>query len=616
VHETSAGRTGQLLLVVVALAACGGCARSAADRGTGWWRVTTEHVRLDTDLDRDRAVTAGWALEDLHRAVVSAFPTCDAAHLPPMNVTMIARGDDYEVLAPPGNAAYQPSRPGIVGARPMLLTRPGTYAEEPFAHELTHRLVAACHPSAPPWLREGLAHYFETIQIGDDELIVGISAFHVTGSGPISTVFHVGRITVPQIPSGLIVQPTAIAAMAEPDFFADPNDAHAASAWLLVHMLELGPSADLRERFATYLAGLDERGDNQTLYFTSSFPTEELEGTAAAYLEAARRERRVPYAPPPLADPPAIAMSAAEAHLRLAAIGGRRSTAAAEVHAHLDFALADPTTAVRARLLALELGMYDRSQSKASYVDALAAEHPDDLDVLAAQAQLELTRGRPTNQARLILQRMNGRSDLRATDLVRAAVLAAQAHLRDEALRLAEGAVVADPTDSLAHTTLSFVLASRGERERAGVETRLAWMAAGHSSPPWLWGGDDDDARQSAITAAGLPPDVAQPAAGPFSRASVPLGCGLAAPAYGSLQIGTELVLGRHEPWTGAGDTASDDPIVTTNWVPDMDTFVGRTGRVVDLVGLDAAGCAVVRVDTDGGAWLWRVRDMQAPSDS
>ncbi len=599
----------------VSIAASAGCARSAVDRGTGWWRVTTEHVRLDTDLDHDRAVTAGWALEDLHRAVVTAFPTCEGAHVPPMNVTMIARQGDYETLGPPGNASYQASRSGLVGHAPVLLTRPGTYAEEPFAHELTHRLIAACHPNAPPWVQEGLAHYFETLTVGEGELTVGISAFHVSGSGPITTVFRVGRITVPQIPSQLIVQPTALAAMAEPEFYADPNDAHAASAWLLVHLLELGPSADLRDRFNTYLSGLEERGGNQAVYFTSSFPTEEIESAAGAYISAPRLDRRVAYRPPPLADPPAVPLSPPEAHLILAAIAGRRSTAAAEVRTHLDLALADPTTELRARLLALELGMYDRSQSKAAYVAALAAAHPDDLDVLAARAQLELTRARPTNEGRRVLDQMIARTDLRARDLVRAAVLAGQSHRQQDAMRLALAAVEADPSDSLAHTTLSFVFALHGDREEAGRQTRLAWMSSAHGSPPWLWGANDgEEARQAAIAASGLPPDASPPSTPtPFTRASIPLGCGLAEAGLGLLQLGTEVVLGRHELWQGVGDAASDDPIVTTNWVPEMDAFVGRSAHVLGLVGLDPAGCPVVHVDVDGSTWLWRVRDFQAP---
>jgi hypothetical protein len=600
------------LPLAAALCLASGCARSIADRGTGWWRVTGEHVVLETDLDRERAVTAGWALEDLHRAVEAALPVCAGAEIPPMHVTMIARGDEYEALAS-GRAAYFGARPGIVGHSPVLVSRAGSHAEPAFAHQLVHRIIAACHPTAPPWVTEGLARYLETIEIGGDELVVGISAFHISGGGPITTVFHSGRAVVPQVPVQLVLSPTALAVLGEPEFYADPNEAHAASAWVLVHMLELGPSQDLRDRFQTYLSGLAENGGNQTLYFTSSFPPEVIEPAANAYLQALRRERHVPYAPGPLADPRAEPMSPSEAHLVLARVGARRSTAYDDVRAHLALAMLDPATEARARLAALEIGAYDRWQSKADYFRVILTDHPDDLDVLAAAAQLELSRGRPTNEGRRILGRLAAHDDLRASDLSRLAVLAGLHHLRDDALRYAEAAVRADTTDSLAHTTLSYALAVRGDRDGAGRETRIAWMMANHAAPPWLWGADDGGAaREAAIAATDLPPEPVTPGA-PFTRASVPLGCDLDDPAFGALTVGSAVVLGRHEAWRGTGDDASTEAIVTEDWVGEMDPFVGRSAHVTALVGLDPAGCPVVHVDADDSTWLWRVRDLQPP---
>lgn len=87
--------------------------------------------------------------------------------------------------------------------------------------------------------------------------------------------------------------------------------------------------------------------------------------------------------------------------------------------------------------------------------------------------------------------------------------------------------------------------------------------------------------------------------------AGVPQRCGLTdeTAIYGRLSVGAEVVLGRHRP---VGD---DD-----NWHADMAPFVGRTGRVVRLAGVDNAGCPGVNVDLDGAEWFWRVRDLRTTS--
>ncbi len=68
---------------------------------------------------------------------------------------------------------------------------------------------------------------------------------------------------------------------------------------------------------------------------------------------------------------------------------------------------------------------------------------------------------------------------------------------------------------------------------------------------------------------------------------------------YGELQIGSVVTLQRHRMVRG------DD-----NWDPRMERFLGRSGHVTRLSGVDERGCAGIRVDTDGGAYFWRVRDQ------
>ena len=71
---------------------------------------------------------------------------------------------------------------------------------------------------------------------------------------------------------------------------------------------------------------------------------------------------------------------------------------------------------------------------------------------------------------------------------------------------------------------------------------------------------------------------------------------------YGVVTVGTEVVIGRHRPVDGQD-----------NWVEQMDPYVGRRARVMELVGVDDQGCPLLRVDLDQGDWYWRLRDVRLP---
>lgn len=71
---------------------------------------------------------------------------------------------------------------------------------------------------------------------------------------------------------------------------------------------------------------------------------------------------------------------------------------------------------------------------------------------------------------------------------------------------------------------------------------------------------------------------------------------------YGAVAVGTEVVIGRHRPVDGED-----------NWVEQMNPYVGRRARVMELVGVDDQGCPLLRVDVDQGDWYWRLRDVRLP---
>lgn len=87
-----------------------------------------------------------------------------------------------------------------------------------------------------------------------------------------------------------------------------------------------------------------------------------------------------------------------------------------------------------------------------------------------------------------------------------------------------------------------------------------------------------------------------------------PTACGQAQATYGSARVGSRIVLGAHSPWTGA-DSSGGQVVGDTDWNDEMMQWVGSVGTIVQLDGVDPAGCAGVRVDVDGGQWFWRLRD-------
>ena len=124
----------------------------------------------------------------------------------------------------------------------------------------------------------------------------------------------------------------------------------------------------------------------------------------------------------------------------------------------------------------------------------------------------------------------------------------------------------------------------------------------GGTPPPARTGVTHDHGRPAAVIAPSGPTD-SEGLFGPTTSA-IPQACGFtdATVQWGPVAVGSAVVLGRHRDVGGE-----------TNWSDEMTPFVGRTARVTELIGVDDQGCAVAHIDADGGAWFWRVRDMQIP---
>jgi len=125
----------------------------------------------------------------------------------------------------------------------------------------------------------------------------------------------------------------------------------------------------------------------------------------------------------------------------------------------------------------------------------------------------------------------------------------------------------------------------------------------------WFWRVRDlrpADGEAPIVFRPGLASDHGRPQAGPVAEVAadprVPQQCGLTdeTVAWGPVGVGTEVVIGRHRPVDGE-----------TNWVAEMEPFVGRRAAVTVLVGVDEQGCGLVHLDLDEGDFFWRLRDLR-----
>lgn len=157
------------LLVVV------GCSaqpfRGPEQGGARWTEARSQHVRLWTSQDDDRARSILAELETAHALLETvAFPSRE--NPPGVSELVVLPAEEFDTLQESGLVG-QPfaglyAKVGVgYAAHPLLVTR-GDLGEADvalFEHELTHHFTAFHFPAAPPWLHEGLATFWSTLEV-------------------------------------------------------------------------------------------------------------------------------------------------------------------------------------------------------------------------------------------------------------------------------------------------------------------------------------------------------------------------------------------------------------------------------------------------------------------
>jgi hypothetical protein len=483
-----------------------GCVRSIELRADNWWSARTAHVRLQTDTGHDRAHALAERLETQVQVLRAAFYRCATDDPNPIDVTVLARSDESAPLlgedAQRGRSLRAVDGLVALPAR-LLLSDPeisdGVEGTELLSHEITHRFVDTCFHDAPMWLQEGLASVFETAFARQDEVVLGTPRYRILDDSLPFVAFVDGR-ALHSVPRFLVPSPSELVVMSD-DRFRNPDDPHFpgivghevgprtarlaryAGAFALVHYLALGPDPVVRARFVEYLSALSQGTAPPEAAFHQAFAGVDLDARVDAFTRLDRYRVTTRSLPPiVVASPEVVAMSPAEAHLRLAelalSVGGPRARVRALPH--LARASLAPTTQAEALIVAAALATPEEAARRVRAAHRIA---PDDREVLRARLLIAQREHDDATAERMAAQ-LATHHGLSASDLVLVAEVERANGRLDEARAHVRLAIQIDRGYWPSWLTLARVARARHEWRTARRALEIVESLAGHASAP------------------------------------------------------------------------------------------------------------------------------------
>jgi hypothetical protein len=226
-----------VLLMSVLLAI--GCAHRPWDRPADQWRVvTTEHFVVRTDAPVHRYQPVIEHLENVYEALAGTF--FRGVHVPPIDVLLFAKQEDFEGVAPGNLLGFLTLRATSFEEGLLVLSADGedlAAAEATAAHELAHRFLHAVNEKVPRWLHEGFAEYVAALEVRERQVIFDAAVV---------------------IPSYVYLEdPVSIQRLltsGSGDFFGSDARAVYMTAWMLVRQLISTPQAGAVDRLQRLIA--------------------------------------------------------------------------------------------------------------------------------------------------------------------------------------------------------------------------------------------------------------------------------------------------------------------------------------------------------------------------
>lgn len=440
----------------------------------GWVVVETADLRVRSDARPSRAVELAADYQRMHDAIAEHELPCGFDRLTaPVEVTLFQQTGDMSLHHSP-----QTSLLGLQ-AQIVIHTSDQNASLGLFSHELTHRLLSVCFPTATTWLHEGMATLYQTARLHEDSLELGFppyvfpprSYWKVT---PAPTWAEVNGERIMVIPDSAVPGAEEMREMSQTEFYgADPLTrlTNYAGAWALVHLLKMG-DLSLSPPFNRYLQAL-HAGTEESAAWWASFGGLNIPERYRGYLfeHHYARVRSMHIAEPEglVAQP----MSRGEAALMLAQLEAWDDQKAAKrAEAYIDFAAEQDSTRLAAMLLrgAFLEARGDEAGALRSVQQALEQDGTNP-DALAAMLQLHMSEAVTTKafseklHAWLRALERNARSSYHFA--VAAWWQTYAVHDVPTGIALAERALELDGSSFLAYLCLGDGFASLGDPERA-----------------------------------------------------------------------------------------------------------------------------------------------------
>lgn len=470
--------------------------------GAPWRELVSGHVILRTDRAEDDARETLVDLEQTYGALRDiAFPQLDVSGSR-IVVLHFARQRDFEALAKANIAGqFYPRLPNDLVPEPTMVVwgKVDATARTTLRHELTHMFARVSLGPMPTWFNEGLAQYYETLEIEDGFAYVGRPQLTARAWARSEwNVFRNGPFLTTHVPIGYVPEVAKLTAMDTGQFYVwsdkgrQPTEdevkrltAHYLGAAGLVHLLLQDPK--YQPRFDALMEAIGK-----------SEPFSEAWSAAVAGVDAAAMETdfrqhllnrfetmvlRTPYKLPDVKTESERALTPAEVHLIWARLRPFKGPDLAAAKADVDAAkaLSPQSPDVLAVAARLALAMDKLSDAAAAVDEALSARPKDErLLILAAViggSRVDAASAESKPALALKRDKLLERLASAATTGLAFAMLAnhaASAEKWDEAKAFAQRGIKSDPTSADGFAALARVAFQQQDHEGAVRAMQIA----------------------------------------------------------------------------------------------------------------------------------------------
>jgi tetratricopeptide (TPR) repeat protein len=476
--------------------------------GPPWIRTATARFVVQTDLDAARARVILGRLEESHAALAYLLRRRARPVENPLDVAVFERAGDFRDIAGQAlnaSAFFSPESGADLEPRPLIVMHDSDLLDETrmtAQHELTHRFLHERFASVPPWLDEGLATYYASARVEEQQIVLGGPSSIDISERPYFWLAWMGTFEQAEVPLYLAPPLRTLIDADFAEFHTEHEDrergrkdrertsAFYAASWRLVHLLMNGGDLAYRQRFQLFLDDLD-RGAKGREAFNARFG-DVWPGLEQAYQVYLRQERLptavVSYRAPVLAiDPQTQVMSAAAVHLLWARVMPWTKGGIDRVRAQIDQAAAAEPRSTDVLLLRAMLSMHQQEHAAArTTIDAALAQAPEDPRPLYALCRWYRRPGvKPAEREAVpaeIVERL-ARAARSAMQLGAVALLHGERGRGDVGLSYSARALAVDPLCWVcSHVHASLLLSERRYAEAAAANERSIAIAPDHAN--------------------------------------------------------------------------------------------------------------------------------------